>query len=189
MEQQTSGSAKMTGGKIAVWIVAIIIIVALIWLIASYAGHQAGTASETSPTGIVTSTGFTSQVPQNVALSTPSASSTIVNAQTNTSGNLKIFDIKAENGTFTPNDIVIQKGDQVQMSFTAVDANYDFMFLSPKIGFYVTAKKGETKNFGFDSTGKDAGIYEFGCMSACGPNTTTNASSTEPTVLGRMVIK
>ena len=189
MEQQKSGSAKINSGKIALWIVAIIIIVALIWLFASLAGHQAGTASETSPTGVVTSTGFTSQVPQNVALTTPTASSTLMDSGTKAVGGLEMFTIKAENGTFTPSQIVIQKGDQIQLSFEAVDGTYDFMFTSPIIGFDLVTKKGETKVFGFNSADKPTGVYSFGCQKYCGPNATTNASSTEPTVLGTMVIK
>ena len=100
-----------------------------------------------------------------------------------------MFTIKAENGTFTPSQIVIQKGDQIQLSFEAVDGTYDFMFTSPIIGFNVTAKKGETKMFGFNSADKPTGVYSFGCQNYCGPTTATNASSTEPTVLGEMIIK
>ncbi|MGC9603105.1 MAG: cupredoxin domain-containing protein [Minisyncoccia bacterium] len=77
---------------------------------------------------------------------------------------LAVYNIAAENWAYTPDRLVIKKGEQVNVNFTAVDRDYDFAIAAP-IGAYVSVKKGETATIGF---GADVvGTYEMRCQRIC----------------------
>jgi len=77
---------------------------------------------------------------------------------------LNSFRIVGENGFFTPSTIVVGAGENVQVSFTAVDRDYDMAVAAP-IGAYVVARKGETQYFGFSMD--QEGTYTFMCYRHC----------------------
>ena len=79
---------------------------------------------------------------------------------------LHIFDLSADRGVFSPNELVFAKGSRIQINFKAVDADYDLQIGSP-IGAYVSAKTGDIASFGFDASHE--GRYEFACVKMC-PN-------------------
>lgn len=79
---------------------------------------------------------------------------------------LHIFDLSAERGVFSPNELVLAKGTRTQINFKAVDGDYDLQIGSP-IGAYVSAKMGSVASFGFDAAHE--GRYEFSCTKMC-PN-------------------
>ncbi len=79
---------------------------------------------------------------------------------------LRIFDLSADKGVFSPNEFVFAKGSRVQINFKAVDADYDLQIGSP-IGAYISAKQGSLAAFGFDAAHE--GRYEFSCVKFC-PN-------------------
>ena len=74
------------------------------------------------------------------------------------------YDLVAEKGVFSPNELVILRGNRIQVNFKAVDADYDLQ-IAPPIGLYVVAKKGEVASFGFDAA--QTGRYEFACSKMC----------------------
>ncbi len=74
------------------------------------------------------------------------------------------FDISANGNAYSPNTIVVNEGDVIDLSFTAVDKSYD-MFL-PDFGIIKTAAKGETVKIQFQ--GYPYGEYKFYCKTACG---------------------
>ncbi len=79
---------------------------------------------------------------------------------------LHIFDLSADKGVFSPNELVLAKGSRIQINFKAVDADYDLQIGSP-IGAYISAKQGSLAAFGFDAAHE--GRYEFSCVKFC-PN-------------------
>ena len=79
---------------------------------------------------------------------------------------VSIFKIKAENGAFFPDELVISKGQRVQIDFSAVGADYDLDIASP-IGAYIISKKDTTNVFGFNTDKSKEGIYTFSCRDYC----------------------
>ena len=74
------------------------------------------------------------------------------------------YDLVAQKGAFSPSELILEKGNRIQINFKAIDADYDLQ-VAPPIGLYVVAKKGETASFGFDAA--QAGRYEFACSRMC----------------------
>jgi heme/copper-type cytochrome/quinol oxidase subunit 2 len=103
----------------------------------------------------------------------PKGTSTIKEAS------ISIFKINAENGAFVPNELVFEKGQRVQIEFTAVDAKYD-LDIAPPIGAYITAEKGETSIFGFSAENNKEGVYAFSCRDFCPAG---------KTMTGRIIVK
>jgi len=90
----------------------------------------------------------------------PKGTSTIKEAS------ISIFKINAEKGAFVPSELIFEKGQRVQIEFTAVDAKYD-LDIAPPIGAYITAEKGETSIFGFSAENNKEGVYAFSCRDFC----------------------
>lgn len=67
------------------------------------------------------------------------------------------FDIKAENGIFTPSKIIARVGDTVHINFTAVDKAYDIIF--PSYNMKQTAKQGQTKILEFQAVSDGSFLY------------------------------
>ncbi|MFH0712383.1 MAG: cupredoxin domain-containing protein [Candidatus Jorgensenbacteria bacterium] len=76
---------------------------------------------------------------------------------------LRDFEIRAENGKFSPNTIVVNDGDIINVIVTAVDGDYNFFF--PDFGVYQFVKAGTTAKRQFQAT--PFGQYEFYCKD-CG---------------------
>ncbi len=79
---------------------------------------------------------------------------------------LYTYDLSADKGVFSPNELVLAKGSRVQINFKAIDADYDLQIGSP-IGAYISAKQGTLAAFGFEAAYE--GRYEFSCVKFC-PN-------------------
>ncbi len=73
------------------------------------------------------------------------------------------FIVRAENGKYFPDKIVVNDGDVITIQLTAVDGDYNIFF--PDFGSYLAAKQGETKKTQFQAT--PFGQYRFYCE-ACG---------------------
>lgn len=74
------------------------------------------------------------------------------------------FDISASGNTYSPNIIVVNEGDVIDLNFTAVDGKYDLFF--PDFGIYKAAAKGEIVKLQFQ--GNPFGEYKFYCKDSCG---------------------
>lgn len=82
------------------------------------------------------------------------------------------FDIKAENGVFTPSRIIARVGDTVHINFTAVDKAYDIVF--PSYNMKQTAKQGATKILEFQAVSEGSFLYY--CDSCGGENSSTKGN-------------
>lgn len=87
-------------------------------------------------------------------------------ASTNKDSDAKslFFDIKATRDGFNPSSITVNKGDNVQIDFMAVDSDYDLDI--PYLGVYfAVVKKGMTKRLPFDTN--LPGTFLFTCRDYC----------------------
>lgn len=102
-----------------------------------------------------------SNVPANVAVP-----QTVAVASPNSSGNLRIFNIKVTGDAFIPDTIIVNAGDFPRLLITAVDKNYDFT--QPDYGFRsISIARGTTKTIDMGST--VSGQFTFYCASCGGP--------------------
>ncbi len=123
-------------------------------------GQTSATRSAVPANMVVPGAGATG-TPQGVAvpqISIPAAPG--VQAQ------LRVFNISAEKGVFTPSTVIANEGDTVRINFTAVDKTYDMTV--PDLNLRQTAQKGETKilEFGANPSGK----FTYYCESCGGLN-------------------
>lgn len=70
---------------------------------------------------------------------------------------LRSFVITAENNRFTPENIIVNIGDLVQVTFQAVDKEYDIIFTG--YNMFQTAKQGEIKALSFEASQDGRFIY------------------------------
>jgi len=78
----------------------------------------------------------------------------------------RIFDISMSKNGITPSEIVVNKGDRVQLNFTPVDGKYD-LNIKP-LGFYLDpTPQGKTSEGSFDTL--IAGDLPITCWTACPP--------------------
>ena len=97
-------------------------------------------------------------VPKDVAI--PKVS---IPAAPGVSATLRVFDISADGGKFTPSTVAAYTGDTIHVNFTAVDKAYDITF--PDYGMKQTAQKGQTKVLEFQA--QAVGKFAYYCDS-CG---------------------
>ena len=98
--------------------------------------------------------GSNSLVPSNVA-----KPSLVAPASPGSSSNLRLFNLKIEGDKFTPDTIIVNKGDVVSLTITAVDKNYDFT--QPNLGYKKPIPKGQTGGLQFGAT--SVGKFTFFC--------------------------
>lgn len=105
---------------------------------------------------------FNEAVPSDMSPTSPDK--VITKNVTGRKESVTVYNITAENWTYKPGLLVVKKGEQVNLNFTAVDRDYDLEIAAP-IGAYVSVKKGEMMTIGF---GADrVGTYEIRCQKIC----------------------
>lgn len=77
----------------------------------------------------------------------------------------RTFSVRVENDKFTPGNLIVNKNDNLDISFTAVDKNYDFT--QPDFGFKLPLPKGKSTHVIFQATAE--GKFSFYCSSCGGP--------------------
>jgi heme/copper-type cytochrome/quinol oxidase subunit 2 len=84
------------------------------------------------------------------------------------SGNVsyRSFNINIRNNAFSPDTVVVNQGDTINLEITAVDANYSFT--QPDYGFNILIGKGEKKTVQFQAL--QSGDFTFYCASCGGPS-------------------
>jgi len=76
---------------------------------------------------------------------------------------IRVFDIRGENGKFIPEKVIVNFNDTVRINFTAVDGDYDVIFTG--YNMMQSAKAGETKILEFEAN-RD-GRFSYYCET-CG---------------------
>jgi hypothetical protein len=106
-----------------------------------------------APTTIVIPDANTTGLPENVAIPDK-----VVESPTSNSS-LRVFDITANGGKFSPDTVAVKQNDSVRITINAVDKDYDFV--QPEMGFNFTIAKGTSKNLDFSSV--NVGKFTFYC--------------------------
>mgnify|MGYP001572142523 CR=1 FL=1 len=177
--------------NIIIGVVAVVVVVGLVWWGLSNQGGQTGTGTGGGPgtagkavapkgqdamrpenaDALQTVQGGTREVVQ-TKIATPGEGASSTNkdvavpttvVQTGPSA-FRHFDISASGNKYSPNTIVVNEGDVIDLNFTAVDGKYDLFF--PDFGIYKAAAKGETVKLQFQ--GNPYGEYKFYCKDSCG---------------------
>jgi len=104
---------------------------------------------------------YTAEVPENAKLTKPAQE--FPSSPGKTEKKIRIFDMKVSKDGFSPNNLVVNRGDTIQINMTALDGDYDFSM--PVGHFYQFSKIGETKNITFDATLD--GTFVFECRDHC----------------------
>ncbi len=108
--------------------------------------------------------GYSPEVPKEVVTTTAPKAEAPASSNPALNTKMRFYDMKATNKGFVPSNIAVNKGDTVEIDFTAVDGNYDLDF--PYLGAYFsTVKKGEMKKFPFDTN--LSGTFIFECKNSC----------------------
>ena len=82
------------------------------------------------------------------------------------SASIRIFEIKAEGGKFTPDTLIVNNRDTVKIKLTSVDKDYDFTL--PFYGLKYVIEKSKTADITFSVSNQ--GKIPFYCTSCGGPD-------------------
>ncbi len=110
--------------------------------------------------------GYSPEIPKDVVTTTVGKAEAPASGNPSLDTKMRFYDMKATVRGFSPSNIAVNKGDTVEIDFTAVDGAYDLDF--PYLGAYFsTVKKGEMKKFPFDTS--IPGTFIFECRNSCPP--------------------
>lgn len=112
---------------------------------------------EDAPRNVVVPDAGSENVPENVAVPQQVSSAP--------GFTLRKFALRIEDGKFSPDTVIVNVGDTVDLSITAVDGDYDFT--QPDFGFKAAITRGTTQSIQFGATA--AGQFKFFCASCGGP--------------------
>lgn len=122
--------------------------------------------SQVGPTSVPTSSkpaGYDSNIPTGATLTIPKNEAP-ASANPSLDTKIKSFDLQATRSGFIPSSFTVKSGDNLQISFTAVDGDYDLSI--PYLGAsFNTVKKGVTKILPFDTS--LPGTFTFACSASC----------------------
>ncbi len=114
-------------------------------------------------------------VPANIAVPNEGAANValgvavpVVQGAGDSSGNVsyRSFNIDIQNGSFSPDTVIVKQGDTVDLELTAVNAGYEFT--QPDYGFNTPIAKGTTQRIQFQAL--QSGNFIFYCASCGGPS-------------------
>ncbi len=86
-----------------------------------------------------------------------------VQAASGTDTKIRVFNVSADGGVFTPSKIIANQGDIIHIEFTAVDRDYDLVFAG--YGMSATVSQAQTKSLEFQASLD--GRFPYYCVS-CG---------------------
>jgi heme/copper-type cytochrome/quinol oxidase subunit 2 len=175
-----SSGKKIAVIVLAIAIVAVIITTAVLWYGSAntnQAANNTGTGSTGSApggTGASVSITRSNVVPAGVVAPNKGATALadvaipVVQGSGDPSGNVdyRSFSIAIQNGAYTPDTVIVNQGDTVNLEITAVDGNYGFD--QPDYGLSATIAKGKTQIVQFQALAP--GNFTFYCPSCGGPS-------------------
>ncbi len=140
----------------------IVIVFAVVILAGVVVGLLAKKEPSQSPSSLVTTSTlpgtpknpaaefFSSSIPKNATASVPKNEAP-ASANPNLDTKIKSFDLQATKSGFIPSSITVNSGDNLQISFAAVDGDYDLSI--PYLGAsFNIVKKGATRILPFDTS-------------------------------------
>jgi heme/copper-type cytochrome/quinol oxidase subunit 2 len=88
-----------------------------------------------------------------------------VAAAPDSTASFRSFSIQVAGNAYTPNTVIVNKGDTVNLEISAIDGNYGFT--QPDYGLNSVIKKGKTQKIQFQAL--TAGKFTFYCATCGGP--------------------
>jgi plastocyanin len=92
---------------------------------------------------------------------------TVIPSNPGSSSSFRSFAIIADNDNFSPLKVIANLGDTINISFTAVDKDYDIVF--PSYNMRQRALMGQTQTLRFKA--REAGSFSYYCSVCGGPET------------------
>lgn len=168
----------IVGIVVIVAIMVVVGIVVIVWY--RHPANKTGTLGVPEPEGSVVELGISTSstrttIPANIVVPNSGASSTsanvaipVVQGVGDPAGDVayRSFNISIQNNVYTPNTVIVNQGDTVNLKFTAVGAVYGFD--QPDYGFNVAIQKGKTQIIQFQAL--NTGNFTFYCASCGGPS-------------------
>ena len=166
--------------KLIVVASAVVVIALAVFAGYSLRGNGGAAPNTAQPSGIVSGTPVAATsatrtaVPANVVVPDKSAATAladvaipVVQSIGDPSGTVsyRSFNISIQNGTFSPDTVIVKQGDTVNLELAAIDAAYGFT--QPDYGFNVAIAKGKTQTIQFQAL--QNGNFTFYCASCGGP--------------------
>ena len=166
---------QMDGANIRrILLIAIVAIVAVL-VVLSFLGRKPSLPAPQAPAGDnISAVATHGDVPENIAVPGPTSSAAqnvakpVSTSPISRKGDeqLRVFEIKINNNKFSPDTVILNKGDLAKISFTAVDRDYDFK--QPDYGLKQVIPKGQTKLVVY--TFSNPGTFTFYCEQCGGPS-------------------
>ena len=154
----------MNKKEVIILIVVAILVVGIVVFGLARQGESEGNSQERLVNGeedvVEEDLGFTTEVPEDVDLS---ETRSIVPVLPGAEAQIRTFDLSITDNGFEPSELVVNKGDTVQINLSSIGGNYDFFI--PAIGIYQTVEAGEKKRVGFQALA--SGTYVFQCRDLC----------------------
>jgi len=170
-----TGREKLAGVIIIVALVVVIGAVAWYWRPLNMGGVPVSENVATTTVPAVVSSSAPTAVPADTVVPDKGSTSTpvgvavpVVQGAGDSAGNVsyRSFSIVAQNGSFSPDTIIVKQGDTVDLEVDAVDADYSFTL--PNYGFNPSISKGKTQRIEFEAV--QTGNFTFYCASCGGPS-------------------
>jgi heme/copper-type cytochrome/quinol oxidase subunit 2 len=175
-----SNTKKIIG--VVVIAIVIIAVIAVAWYqyaqrsVSNGGAGSAAVGSGAATVGALTATSSTrTAVPADATVPDKGASSTpanvavpVVQGVGDPAGNVEYrsFNITIQGGAYSPDTVIVNQGDTVNLDLTAVDATYGFD--QPDYGFNTAIPKGKTQTIQFQAL--QSGNFIFYCASCGGPS-------------------
>ena len=145
-------------------VVAILVVGIVVFGLARQGGSerddQEGLVNNSDDVSVVEDSGFTAEVPEDIDLS---ETRSIVPVLPGAEAQIRTFDLNITDDGFEPSELVVNKGDTVQINLSSIGGNYDFFI--PAISAYQTVQVGEKKRVTFQAL--TSGTYVFQCRDLC----------------------
>lgn len=165
----------MEGSNIRkIFLIVIVAIAAVLVVLAFLSRKPDAPVSQTPDAGGVPTSTTRGDVPENIAVpgttsSVPSnVAKPVLTSPISKNGDeqLRVFEIKINGNKFSPDTVILGKGDLAKISLTAVDRDYDFN--QPDNGLKQVIPKGQTKLVVY--TFSNPGTFTFYCERCGGPS-------------------
>lgn len=130
---------------------------------------QTGIRTSPEETSTISQNTYSPEVPENVPLTPPKIEAP---AAPGSSAMLRVFTISISQKGFDPEQIVVNRGDSLNLNIVSVDGAYDISF--PDLDLYQFGEKGQTRKIAFQA--QQSGVYAFLCKDHCPANTVIKGS-------------
>jgi heme/copper-type cytochrome/quinol oxidase subunit 2 len=165
--------------------VIIVIVVAIVGIFYWSSGNNSQNSGATTPGGSGVGSGVSPNTPTSSTRTAAPTDVTVPNegATTTVAANVAVpvvqgagdpagnvsyrsFNITIKNGAYSPDTVIVNQGDTVNLELTAVDAAYGFT--QPDYGFNAKIAEGKTQTIQFQAL--QTGSFIFYCASCGGPS-------------------